>query len=330
MRFPLSRRAALLSAGVLAAPSRLRADTGWRPTQSVRLIAGAAAGGTLDIHARAAAPLLAQHLGQAVVVENNGGGGGRVAAAAVGRAAPDGHTLLVGSGDGLVIADLLFRGREGPLRPRLRPVSLTVRASQLLVTHPRSGIRDVAGYVDAVRRRDGALTLALPGHGGIAHLISEMLNRQLGGLRVVHVPYRGGGPATIDLLAGQIDAMIITLPAVTEHVRQGRLVPLAVSTLERDPALPEVPTFHETVAPDFDVPSTQGALLPASTPDAVVEAWNAAWRRALFDPAVKQRLEGIGFTVDASTPAAFEASLSGSSERFAAAIAAAGIRGEDA
>ena len=327
---PLSRRDALLglAGAALAAPAL--ADAGWRPTQSIRIVAGAAAGGTLDIHTRAAAPALSQILGQAVVVENNGGGGGRVASAAVGRATPDGHTLLVGSGDGLAIADLLFRGREGPLRTKLRPVALTVRASQLLVTHPNSGIKDVAGYVEAVRQRDGALTLALPGHGGIAHLISEMLNKHLGGLRVVHVPYRGGGPATIDVLAGQIDAMIITLPAVTEHVRQGRLIPLAVSTLQRDPVMPDVPTFAETIVPDFDVPSTQGAFLPAGTPDAIVQAWNVAWRHALFEPAVKQRLEGIGFVVDGSTPEAFEASLSNSSERFAAAIAAAGIRAEDA
>ncbi|WP_426955572.1 Bug family tripartite tricarboxylate transporter substrate binding protein [Muricoccus radiodurans] len=325
---PLRRRGLMLAgaASLLARPSFAQ---GWRPSGPIRLIAGAAAGGTLDIHARAAAPLLAERLGQPVVVENNGGGGGRVAAATVGRAAPDGHTLLVASGDGLVIADLLFTDRSGPLRPRLRPVMLTVSASQLLVTHPTSGIESVADYVTAARR-PGGVTLALPGHGGIAHLISEMLNREVGLPRVVHVPYRGGGPAALDLLAGQLDAMIITLPAVTDYVRAGRLRPLAVTGKTRDPAMPEVPTLDETIAPGFDMTSTQGVLAPAATPDAVIEALHGAWRAALLTPVVGRRLGDLGFVVTASTPAEFQSSMDTTGARFGQTIAAAGIRGEDA
>jgi tripartite-type tricarboxylate transporter receptor subunit TctC len=148
-------------------------------------------------------------------------------------------------------------------------------------------------------------------------------------VQVTHVPYRGGGPATLDLLAGQVDAMIITLPAVTTHVREGRLVPLAVSTLQRDPAMPAIPTFAETVVPGFDVPSTQGALVQAGTPDAAVEALGAAWRAALADPGVRERLQGIGFVIHASSAAEFERSLAESEARFAEVVAAAGIRGEE-
>ncbi|MBX9698900.1 MAG: tripartite tricarboxylate transporter substrate binding protein, partial [Acetobacteraceae bacterium] len=289
----------------------------------------AAAAGTLDIHARAAAPLLGERMGQPMVIENNGGAAGRVASAAVGRAAPDGHTILVSSGDGIVISDILYGRAQGLLRPRLRPVTMTIVAAQLLVTHPNSGIRTVEDYVARARQGQG-VTLGVPGHGGIAHLISEMLNRQVGNMRVVHVPYRGGGPATLDLLAGQIDAMIITLPAVTDHVRGGRLRPLAVSTLARDPAMPGVPTLAESVAPGFDVPSTQGVLVPAGTPDAVVEAWYAAWRAALRDAAVARRLTDLGFVLATTTPPEFEASITALEARFAEVIAAAGIRAEDA
>lgn len=325
----LSRRVALAGLGGAVLPRLARAQAGWRPTQPVRTVIAAAAAGTLDIHARAAAPLLGDRMGQPLVVENNGGAGGRVAAALVGRAAPDGHTLLVASGDGLVISDILYGRAQGVLRPRLRPVTMTIIASQLLVTHPNSGIRTVADYVAASRRPQG-VTLGISGHGGIAHLISEMLIRQVPGMRVVHVPYRGGGPATLDLLAGQIEAMIITLPAVTDHVRAGRLRPLAVSTLQRDPAMPETPTLAETIAPAFDVPSTQGVLVPAGTPDAVVEAWAQAWRGALRDPVVERRLSDLGFVVTATSPAEFAQVIATAEGRFAEVIAAAGIKAEDA
>jgi tripartite-type tricarboxylate transporter receptor subunit TctC len=325
----LRRRALLAALGALpAGRAAWAADPPWRPSQPVRAIISAAPGGTQDIHARAAGPIVAERLGQAVVMENNGGAGGRLASAAVGRAAPDGHTMLVASGDALVISDLLYGRTQGLARPRLRPVMLTISASQLLVTHPASGIRSIADYIAAARRPQG-VTLAHPGHGGIAHIVSEMLTRGVGNMNVLQVPYRGGGPATLDLLAGQVQAMIITLPAVTDHVRSGRLRPLAVSTLQRDPAMPEVPTIAETVLPGFDVPSTQGVLVPAATPDPVVAALNAAWRAALRDPVVERRLSELGFVVNASTPEDFQASLATSEARFAEAIAAAGIRAED-
>lgn len=300
----------------------------WRPSQPLRVLVAAAPGGTLDIHARAAQGPLTARLGQSVIVENQGGGAGRVAALQMGRAAPDGHAMLVASGDGLVLQDILTGARHGKARPNLRAVTMTVSAAQLLITHPRSGITDVQGYFAALRTRGDRVTLAVPGIGGIAHIISEMVNRELG-VSVTHVPYRGGGPATLDLLAGQVDAMIITLPAVTTHVREGRLVPLAVSTRDRDAAMPTVPSFHETVAPGFDVPSTQGVLVPAGTSDAAVAALEQAWRDALADQAVRDRLQALGFVIRATTAAAFEAQLANSETRFAQVVAAAGIRGDD-
>jgi tripartite-type tricarboxylate transporter receptor subunit TctC len=327
----IGRRAAL-GAGLaaLACPALAQSPMGssWRATQALRVIVSAAPGGTLDLHARAVQPVLSQKLGQSVIIENQGGAAGRVAAMQMGRMPADGHTMLVSSGDSLVLQDILFGPRQGRARPALRPVTMTVSAAQLLATHPRSGFATVQEYVAAVRQRGDRVTVAMAGHGGVAHVISEMLNRQLG-LRVTHVPYRGGGPATLDLLAGQVDALVITLPAVTTHVREGRLVALAVSTRDRDPAMPEVPSFHDSVAPGFDVPSTQGVLLPAGAPDAAVSVLEAAWREALADPAVREKLQGLGFVVRATTPAEFDRSLSDSEARFAEVIAAAGIRGEE-
>lgn len=322
----LRRRHLLLAAPAALVRPSLAAS--WRPQQPVRVVIGAAPGGTLDIHARAAQPILAAVMGQPVVVENQGGGAGLVGAQAVARAPADGHTMLVISGDGLVLQDILVGARRGRVRPALRPVTMTITAAQLLVTHPRSGIRNVGEYFDALRRRGDRVTLAVPGIGGIAHVVSEMVTRQLG-LQVTHVPYRGGGPATLDLLAGQVDAMIITLPAVTTHVREGRLVPLAVSTGERDPAMPQVPTFAESGVTGFDVPSTQGVLMPAATPEDAVEAWYGAWRAALADPGVRARLQELGFVIRSTAPADFARDLEDADRRFAQVIAAAGIRGED-
>ena len=324
---PMSRRLVLLAGGTLFARPALAQS--WRPIQPVRAVIGAAAGGTLDIHARAAAPVISERLGQTLIFDNSGSAAGRVASALVGRAAPDGYTVLVASGDGIVISDILYGPTQGMLRPRLMPVTMTIIAAQLLLTHPNSGIRTVQDYV-ARARSDRGLTLGVPGYGGIAHLVSEMMNRGLGNMRVVHVPYRGGGPATLDLLGGQIDAMIITLPAVTDHVRGGRLMPLAVSTLQRDPAMPTVPTIAETLIPSFDVPSTQGVLAPAGTPAPIVEAWAQAWRGALRTEAVARRLTDLGFVITATTPAEFQASMDAAAARFTEVISAAGIRAEDA
>ncbi|MEO3475556.1 tripartite tricarboxylate transporter substrate binding protein [Roseomonas sp. CAU 1739] len=322
------KRRELLAAGGAALLASPATAADWRASQPMRVLVAAAPGGTLDIHARAAQGPLTALLGQSVIVENQGGGAGRVAALQMGRAAPDGHNMLVASGDGLVLQDILAGARHGKARPNLRAVTMTVSAAQLLVTHPRSGITDVQGYFAALRSRGDRVTLAVPGIGGIAHIISEMVNRELG-VSVTHVPYRGGGPATLDLLAGQVDAMIITLPAVTTHVREGRLIPLAVSTRERDPAMPDVPSYSESVAPGFDVPSTQGVLVPAGTPDAAVAALEEAWRIALAEAVVRDRLQALGFVIRATTSQAFEANLANSETRFAQVIAAAGIRGDD-
>lgn len=323
----LTRRGILAASAIFPLVSRGVQAQSWRPTQPVRVIVAAAPGGTLDIHARAAQSVLASYFGQPLIVENQGGGAGLVATQTVARAAPDGLTLMVVSGDGLILQDILVGARHGRPASKLRPVTMTITAAQLLCTHPRSGIRNIEEYFAALRTRRDQVTLAVPGIGGIAHIISEMVNRALG-LTVTHVPYRGGGPATIDLLAGQVDAQIITLPAVTTYVREGRLVPLAVSTLERDPALPDVPTFAESGIPGFDVPSTQGVLVPIETPDHIVEAWYGAWKAALEEPGVRQRLQAMGFVIQATTPARFSAVLKDAENRFGEVIAAAGIKGD--
>ena len=292
-------------------------------TRPVKILVSAAAGASLDILARAIAPGLGQALGQPVVVENQGGAGGLVAMQQVARMAPDGHTLLL-TGDALVTVGAMQRDAGVDAVASFAPVTLAVRAAQILVTHPGTGIADVRHYVARVKAAPGTLNMGLPGWGGIAHLINEMLNRQLG-LRVEYIPYRGGAPAALDLLARQVDAIIITLPAVTEQVREGRLIGLAVSTARRDPALPEVPSLAETVAPGFDVESFQGVLAPAGTPAAVVAELHAGISAALALPAVKARLTELGYEIVAAGPAPFAQRIAVLGERFGQVIREAGI-----
>ena len=244
-----------------------------------------------------------------------------LAAQQVARAEPDGGTLLL-TGDAIVLAGLAQPQAGIAFETSFAPVVQLVRAAQILATHPGAPFRDIDGYVAAVRRRPGVLNVGIPAQAGIAQVVHELLAQQLGGLRVEFVTYRGGGPALTDLIARNTDALVITLPAITEPVRQGLIVPLAVSTAARDPALPEVPSLAESVAPGFDVDSWQGILAPARTPPALVAALHAAFAATLAEPAVGDRLRGLGFTVTGLGPAEFAARAAASNRQFAPLIRA--------
>ncbi|MDO9711490.1 tripartite tricarboxylate transporter substrate-binding protein [Paracraurococcus lichenis] len=319
------RRAALAAA--LAAPVMAPARADQFPSRAFRLIVGVAAGASLDTLARGLARGLNEQFGVGAVVENQASGGGLTATLQVARAPADGHTLLIAS-DSLILSEALLPEPGYSSDRSFAPVTQAIRAAQILVTHPRSGIRSVQDYVDRVRAAPGTLNLGLPVWGGIAHVGSEILNRQLGGLQVEYVPYRGGALTTIDLLAGQLDAMIIILPAITEHVRQGRIVPLAVTTAQRDPTMPEVPTLAETVAPGYELDSWQGVLAPAGTPPTVIAQLHAAIAASLAAGPVRDRLVDLGFEIVAALPAEFARRLSDQARTLNAAVREAGIRPE--
>lgn len=321
----IHRRAAIgATLATLGAATTARA-TSWTPTRPVRLVVSSAPAASLDTLARVIAPALSQRLGQTILVENQGGANGLIAMQQVARAEPDGHTLLV-TGDAIVLAELIAPNPGFTVRGSFTPVTQAVRAAQILATHPSSGIHDISGYVQAVRARPGRLNVGLPAWGGIAHVVHELLSQATGGLRVEYVTYRGGGPAISDLIARHLDALVITLPAITEQVRQGAILPLAVTTPTRDAALPEVPTLAETVAPRFDVESWQGLLVPRGVPAPVVGALHEAIAATLREPAVRDRLTGLGFEVVAEGPEVFTRRTDESTQRFGGVVRAAGIR----
>lgn len=300
-------------------------SSSWSPSRPIRIVVSSAPAASLDTLARILAPVLTTRLGQTVLVENQGGANGLLAMQQVARAEPDGHTLLL-TGDAIVLAELAAPNAGFTVQGSFTPVTQAVRAAQIVATHPGAGFSTIQGYFSAVRARPGKLNIGLPAWGGIAHVVHELLALSSGGLPVEYITYRGGGPAISDLLARNLDALVITLPAITEQVRQGAIVPLAVTTAARDPALPEVPTLGETVAPGFDVESWQGFLIPKGASPAIIAALHEAIAAALLTPSVAERLTGLGFTVIADGPEVFARRTNESTQRFSGVVRAAGIR----
>jgi tripartite-type tricarboxylate transporter receptor subunit TctC len=329
-----TRRSALaaLAAAALAVPALAASEGGldapakpsaaW-PRRPVRLIVPVAPGGSVDGLARLLARPLTDALGQSVVVENHPGAGGNLAFEMVANAAPDGHTLLVGWDSVAINPALYGRVPYDPLRD-FAPVAQTARAAQVLAVRPDLPADSLPEFLALSRRRP--LSLGSPGNGSIGHLASELLRSRAGG-EWTHVPYRGGGPASADLLAGHLDALFLTLAAVIEHVRAGRMRALAVSTAARAAALPEVPTVAEAIGlADYDLVSWQGLLAPAGTDPAVVARLNREVNRALADPAVSARMAAQGMEPAGGPPEALAATLRADVARWPALVRAANAR----
>ncbi|UFN48725.1 tripartite tricarboxylate transporter substrate binding protein [Roseomonas sp. OT10] len=315
----LSRRAALL-----AAPALLLAGRAAASSRPLRLVVPFEAGGLPDVFARLLAPALSEVLGQPAVVENQSGAASRLGTTAVLRAAPDGQTLLV-TNDSLAATEALPPPGAEPLLPGLRPVTLAIAAPNILLTHPDSGLPDIAAYAERIRARPGEVNVAIPGWGTAHHLTSESLNRAVGG-KVEHIPYRGAPQVLADLAAGRVQAGMLTLGVALEHLRDGRLKALALTSRDGSPLAPAIPTLHGTVAPGFDHLSFIGVLLPAGVPAEQAEHLHATIAAVLARPALRDRLTGLGFEVPAAPPAAFAARLSETVGRFAEAAGAAGLR----
>lgn len=317
---PIQRRALLPAAlTLLSAPA---AQTQSWPDRAIRLIVPVAPGGSLDPLARLIARHLSDTFGQPVVVENIAGAGGNIAFDQVARARPDGHTLVVGW-DSLAINPAIFpRVSYDPLRD-YAPIIQTVRTAQILVVRNALPAATLADFVTLTRQ--SAITLGSPGNGSIGHLAAEMLKKRAGA-EWTHVPYRGGGPALQDLIAGHIDAVFLTLPAATEHLRSGRIRALGVTTATRSSALPDVPTFIESGLAGFEVVSWQGVLAPAGTDAAIVARLNTEIRRILAEPAVAAQLASQGFEHVGRTPAALADRLAQDVPRWPSIVREAGAQ----
>jgi tripartite-type tricarboxylate transporter receptor subunit TctC len=317
----IARRSLLGTLGAALLPLPALAQALW-PDRPLRIVIPVAPGGSLDILGRTFARAIAPALGQPVVAENHPGAGSNLAFELVARARPDGHTLLVAS-DPLTINPALYR-RIGfdPVRD-FSAIAELVRAPQVLVVHPAHAANDVDSFLKQAREAEGQTALASQGNGSIGHLAGALLTQRTG-IRFTHVPYRGGGPAVIDVVAGHVESLLVTLPAAIEHIRGGRLKALAVTSPARSAALPAVPSLAEAALPGFDVVTWQGIVAPARTPEPIVARLNAALLEALRKPEMAESLVAQGFESRGGTPEAFATLIRHEAERWPAIVRLAG------
>ena len=259
------------------------------PTRPITLIVPHSAGGTSDILARTVAAEVAKTLGQSVIVENKGGANGSIAAKTVATAKPDGYTLLLATASTHGINPTLYPAISYDARKDFAPVALLATVPNVLVV--RKGVE--ADSVAALSKRIGAqadsFNMASAGAGTPGHLAGEMYRSQAK-LKFTHVPYKGGSPALADLIGGQVDFMFTTIPGALPHIKAGTLQALAVTSPQRSPALPDLPTMSEAGLPGFSALSWHGVVAPAGTPPAVIDKLDQAFTAALKSPEVQQRL----------------------------------------
>ncbi|HTO47690.1 MAG TPA: tripartite tricarboxylate transporter substrate binding protein [Burkholderiales bacterium] len=297
------------------------------PSKPIRLIVPFTPGGSTDILGRAIGQKLAEALGQQVVIENRPGAGGSIGAEAAARAAPDGYTLLMGHIGTLAVNPTLYpKLGYDPLKG-FAPVAWVARVTNVLVVNPAVPAQTVQELVRLAREQPGRLRYGSGGNGSAAHLATEYFKLRTQ-TDIVHVPYKGTGPAVTDLLGGQIEMMMTGAPAVMPHVKAGKLRALGVGNARRVESLPDLPTIAEAGVSGFEAIQWYGVVAPAGTPEAVIARLNAEINRALATPELKARLVAEGAEAAPTTPQAFGAFIAAEIERWRPVIQKAGLKAE--
>jgi tripartite-type tricarboxylate transporter receptor subunit TctC len=296
------------------------------PSRPVRLVVPFAAGGPNDIIARLVGGRLSEALGQPIVVENRPGAGGNIGTDFVAKAAPDGYTLLSAGPGSLIINPLLGSVPYDTARD-FAPVSLMASAPNVLVVHPSLPAKSVKELIELARARPRHLNYASGGPGSTPHL-SGALFAVMAGIDIVHVPYKGTGPASADLLGGQVQMAFFGIPPLLPHIRSGKLRALAVTGKRRSPELPEVPTVHEAALPGYEVSPWYGLLAPAGTSRAIITRLNAEVARVVRSAEMREKLASQGAEPGGGTPEDYAAAIRADTATWARVIKDAGIRGE--
>lgn len=296
------------------------------PNRAVRIIAPFAPGGGSDLVARLMAQQLQPHLGQSVIVENRPGAGGIVGSEVAAKAAPDGYTLLVVP---ISHAANISLTPKMPFHPEkdFAPIVHIASAPNIVLTHPSLPARSVAELVKLARARPGDLIYASSGNGSSTHLATELF-KMLAKVDVLHVAYKGGGPALTDLIGGQVSMYFSSLPAAGPHLKTGRVRALAVTGKQRVATLPAIPTVHESGVPGYEYVGWYGLLAPAATPSAIVTRLNSESNKFIKTREFAERIAADGAEPVGGTPEAFAAHVRGEITKWAAVVKHAGLGGK--
>ncbi len=303
----IATRRSLLGAGlVLAAAPRIAAAQETFPSRPVTMVVPWAAGGSTDVLGRILAQTMGSALGQPVVVENRSGAAGTIGHAHVARSRPDGYTILLATNSTYAMAPHLMASLPYDNRAAFMGLSLVARSAQSLSVHPSVPVSTVAEFIAHVRARPGQLSFSSAGMGASSHLAAELLMAKAG-IRMVHVPYRGGGPSAQGLLAGEVQMSFVDLVTALPHRQSGGLKVLGVGTASRSQFAPDLPTLAEAGVPGFDSSTDVGLLVPAGTPAPVAARISDALLKALNDADTRRRINSAGIEVIGSSPAEFDA-----------------------
>lgn len=304
-------------------PACAQADS--YPNRPIRFVVANSPGGGLDVTARAISPRLISALGQQVIIDNRPGAAGSLAAEITAKSAPDGYTVLLGSIGNLAVNVSLYKGLDyHPLRD-LAPITFAVSGSNVLVVNPSVPAKTVQELIALGRAQPGKLTYGSSGSGNAGHLAGELF-KTMAKVDMVHVPYKGGAPAMVDLIAGQTQLIFSSPPTAVPQVKAGRIRALAVTTARRSAVLPELPTIAESGLPGFEADNWYGIVVAKKTPRAVVDRLNAEFGRILNMPDIKEALLKQGLEVAPGTPEAFGAYMKSEYEKWGRLIAAIGAK----
>lgn len=318
---------ALATAGVIAAALPPASHAQEYPTRPVRFVVPFAAGGGGDIVVRAVAQKLTERLGQSVVVDNRSGAGGNVGTEIAARSPADGYTLLMANVAPMAINVSLHRKLPYDPIKDFTPITLLARFPNVLVVHPSVPAGSIKELVALARWKPGRLTYASAGSGSTTHLSAELF-KSLAGIDLVHVPYKGGGPALIDLVAGQVTLYFGSMPASLPHIRSGRLRALGVTSPQRSAAAPDIPSVAESGFPGFDAVTWIGAVAPAGVASSIVKRLNAEIVQIMSLPDVRERLSALGAEPVTNSPDQFAAYIGSEIKKWAGVVKASGAVAE--
>jgi tripartite-type tricarboxylate transporter receptor subunit TctC len=315
---------ALLALSVVALPGPVDAQD--YPTKPIKFVVPYPPGGGTDVVARIVNEPLATALGQPIIIDNRGGAAGNLGTDIVAKSPADGYTILF-TLSSHTINPKLYEKLPFDVERDFVPVSLVALIPQILVVNPSVPINSVKELIAYAKANPGKLNYASVGIGSPAHIAGELFKLKTG-IDMVHVPYKGGGPAVTDTIGGQVQLAFVSMPAALQHVKSGRLRAIAVASAKRSASAPDVPTIAEAGVPDYAVESWYGALVPAKTPPAIVARLNAAFVKALDNPQVKEKLFAQGAEAASSSQAEFDRMIKEELAKWELVIKTAGIKPE--